>query len=136
MKQDLNQYGPLDDKDILENLLKEESLNSEQTLESIDHRIAERKNLEYKNILDLERQRQKIEGTINSLQCFSYNPNPKLTMVKSKLETEMTRFEMKKGEEAVHAFRDVERLEAEKRKILEDIRGEKQMMNLSPGGYK
>ncbi len=136
MKQDQNYAVPIDEAHILENLLKEETNNTEQTLECIEHRIAERKKLEYKNIIGLEGQRQKIEGMINTFQCFSYNPSQNQVMVKSKLETEMTRIEMKKGEEAVHAFRDVERLEAEKRKILEDLKGEKSMMNLSPGEYK
>ena len=121
------------EKSILENLLQEDYLNARQTLDSIEHRIAERKRLEYKNIQGMERQRQKIEETINSFQCFGYNPNPRLTMVKSKLETEMVSIELKKGEETVNAFRDVERLEAEKRKILEDLREEKSMASFQGG---
>ena len=131
-----NNPKPSDENYILESILKEDSNTAGQTLEIIDHRIAERKKLEYKNVIELERQRQKIEETVNTFQCLSYSPNPKMTMVKSKLETEMTRVELKKGEEAVNSFRDVERLEAEKRKILEDLRGERSLMNISPGGYK
>lgn len=131
-----NYFRASDESSILENLLNEDSKAANETLEIIEHRIAERKKLEYKNIMELERQRQKIEETINTFQCFGYNPNPRLTMAKSSMETEMTRVELKKGEEAVNAFRDVEKLEAEKRKILEDLKGEKAMMSLSPGAYK
>ena len=129
-------HGKKEGSDLLEKILKEDYMAAKETLEIIDHRIAERKKLEYKNFVELERQRQRIEEAINKLQCFEYNPNPKLTMVKSKLETEMIKIELKVGEEAVNAFRDVEKLEAEKRNILAEIRSEQQMIILPAGGYQ
>jgi len=120
---------------LLSTILNQDAQNSEQSILDIDHRIAERKKLEYKNIIELERARQKVEECLNSISwlCSEYNPNPKSLAVKSKLETEMVRIELKKGEEAVNCFRDVERLEAEKRKLLEDLRDEKAMTNITGG---
>jgi hypothetical protein len=128
---DANYSFGLGENYVLENLLKQDLYSAQQTLDEIGHRIAERKKLEYKNMQNLERMRQKIETSLNSLCCFGYNPNPKITAVKSNLETEMVNLELKKGEEAVNAFRDVERLEEERRKILEELRGE---VSISPGG--
>ena len=128
-----NYFGDIDDKYILENLFKEDLYTSQKTLESIGHRIAERKKLEYKNICNLESMRQKIESSLNRFEFFGYNPNPRITAVKSKLETEMVHIELKKGEEAVNAFRDVERLEEEKRKLLEEMERSK-MPGFSSGG--
>ena len=107
---------------LLDTILSQDTSSSESSLLDIDHRIAERKKLEYKNIKELEWARQKIEQALNSIYwlCSSYNPNPKSLAVKSRLETEMLRIELKKGEEAVDSFRDVERLEAERRKLLEE----------------
>lgn len=109
--------------DIVETLMKEDEYTTKQTIAAIEHRIAERKKMEQQNIDDLERMRQRIEESINGVNCgTSYNPNPKTITVKSKLETEMVKIELKKGEEAVNSFRDVERLESEKRKLEEDLR--------------
>ena len=107
---------------LLDTILSQDTSSSESSLLDIDHRIAERKKLEYKNIKELEWARQKIEQALNSVYCLcsSYNPNPKSLAVRSGLETEMLRIELKKGEEAVDSFRDVERLEAERRKLLEE----------------
>jgi hypothetical protein len=124
-KKDGNYLGALDDKYILENLFQEDFYTSQKTLESIERRIAERKKLEYKNICNLERMRQKIESSLNTFSCFGYNPNPRMTSVKSRLETEMVHLELKKGEEAVKAFVDVERIEAEKRELLEEMERKK-----------
>tara|TARA_Y100000294_G_scaffold172418_1_gene187080 strand:- start:755 stop:1171 length:417 start_codon:yes stop_codon:yes gene_type:complete len=129
-----NNYDAQMGQNVLDSILNDGYITTKQTLESLEHRIAERKKLEYKNIQEMETQRKKIEEAINTMQCFDYNPNPKLTMVTSKLGTEMVKIELKKGEEAVDAFRDVERLEAEKRKILEEMRSEETMASFS-GGY-
>ena len=77
--------------------------------------------------------RKKLESTVNMFDCFSYNPGPNIIATKSKLETEMIRLEMKKNDETIWAFRDVERLESEKRKILGDIREDSEMSLLSGG---
>lgn len=135
MQPNQNYFGDMENKAILENLFKEDLYTTKQSIESIEHRIAERKKLEYKNIQNLERQRQKIEESLNTLHCFGYNPNPKLTSVKSRLETEMVHLELKKGEEAVNGFRDVERLEEEKRKLLEEMERSK-LPGFFPGGIR
>ncbi len=122
-----------DDKYILESIIHADSDSMQKELECVEHRMAERKMIEYRNVQELERLRQKLECSLSMFQCFSYNPNPKLLATKSQLETEMLRLELKKGEEAVDAFRDVERLEQEKRKILGDLR-EDEAMNVFSGG--
>jgi hypothetical protein len=107
--------------------------SEKKTLEELEARIAERKSIEYKNFQELERMRKKLESTVNMFDCF-YQPNQTMLATKSKLESEMIRIEMKKNDETVNAFRDVERLESEKRKILGDIREETDM-NLFSGGF-
>ena len=107
--------------------------SEKKTLEELEARIAERKGIEYKNFQELERMRKKLEASVNMFDCLSYHPGPNILATKSKLETEMIRLEMKKNDERVCAFRDVERLEAEKRKILGDLRGDSEM-NLFTGG--
>ena len=122
------------DQYVLESITQENTSSMQTTLDSIEARIAERKLMEYRNIQELERSRQKLESSVNTFQCFSYNPNPKMLQTKSRLEAEMIKLDMKRGEEAVSAFRDVERLETEKRKILDDLRDEKSM-NFYSGGF-
>ena len=119
----------------LESVLNADSNSSQETLESIEHRIAERKFLEYRNIEDLERMRQKLEECVNSFYCFTYNANPRILTTLSKLQSEMIRLDMRKNDEMVNAFRDVERLEAEKRNILGDIREDSEMSTFS-GGFQ
>jgi hypothetical protein len=118
-----NYFGELDDKDILESLFKEDYYTAKNSLDNIETRIAERKRLEYRNINDLEHQRQKLEQTLNIFYNLGYSQNS-LSM-RSKLETEMVRLEIKKGEEGITAFRDVQELETEKRKILEELAQDK-----------
>ena len=125
-----NYFGELDDKDILENLFKEDYYTAKKTLDNIDSRIAERKRLEYRNITDLEHQRQKLEKSLNVFYNLGYSQSS-LSM-RSRLETEMVRVELRKGEEGINSFRDVEKLESERRKILEDLNQDKGFL----GGLK
>ena len=106
--------------------------SDQKMLEDIEARIGERKHLEYRNIQDLERMRRKLESSANAFNCF-YQPDQTMLATTSKLESEMIRLEMKKNDETVCAFRDVERLESEKRKILGDIREDSDMSLLSGG---
>lgn len=121
-----------DDSYLVSSILNQDLYSSHRTLEGVESRIAERKKIEYRNISDLERQRQKLEESLNVMSYFGYSP--KNMMVRSKLETEMIRIEMKKSEEVVKGFRDVERLEYEKRKMLEDLEGQESTAGLSSGG--
>ena len=84
--------------------------------------IAERKKLSYQVISNLEEQRKKLESSINTIKFNDYNPAG-MTQIRTKLETELVKVEMGKGEEAIAAFRDIEMLEQEKRKVIEEIRG-------------
>ena len=105
----------------------------QKMLESIESRIAERSLLEYQNIQELERMRSKLEDSVNAFNCF-YQPDQTMLSSKSKIETEMIRLELRKNEEKIDAFRDVERLEAEKRKVLGDL-NEESDMSLFSGGF-
>ncbi len=125
-----NYFGELDDKAILESLFKEDYYTAKNSLDNIETRIAERKRLEYRNITELEHQRQKLEQTLNIFYNLGYSHNA-LSM-RSKMETEMVRIELKKGEEGITAFRDVQELESERRKILEDLNQDKGFL----GGLK
>lgn len=118
----------------LQTMMSLDGDSEKKNLEDIEARIAERKHIEYKNIEDLERMRKKLESSANMFGCFSYNPGPNILATKSKLESEMIRLEMKKNDETVCAFRDVERLESDKRKILGDIREDSEM-DLFSGGF-
>jgi len=126
-----NNYDLPDEKNILQNLFLEDYQAANQKLESIEHRIAERKKLELLNIEKLERQRKKLEDMLNDLPCPELNPG--ILSTRATLGTEMVRVQMKKGEEAVNAFRDVERLEDEKRKLLEELCGEKSLGKITGG---
>lgn len=131
MQAQKNQYLVADDRYALEGIINTDT--SEKSLEDIEARIAERKLLEYKSIQEIERMRRKLEASLNSFNCFSYNPNPRILMSKSRLESEMIRLELRKNEEMVSAFRDVERLESEKRRILGDMREDSEMDIFSGG---
>ena len=114
-----NYLTVLDDNAVLEGMFDDDSVNRKKSLENIETRIAERKRLEYRHIAELERQRQKLEQTLNVFHNLGYS-HSSLSM-RSRLETEMARIELKKGEEGITAFRDVQQLESEKRIIIEKI---------------
>jgi hypothetical protein len=101
-------------------MLKGEEKSLEDELLDIEHQVAERERIKRRNVCFLEEQRQKLESMLNTLECFSYRPAGIVNSVKSKLMTQMVQVELKKGEEYVTAFRDVQRLEEQKRKLLSE----------------
>ena len=112
-------YSALASKDYgLEALAKADERIRDGEIDSIEHQIAEREKIKRRNILFLEDQRQKLEGFMNRTECFTYRPSGVINAVRSKLATQLVQVELKKGEEYVNAFRDVQRLEEEKRRLL------------------
>jgi hypothetical protein len=112
-----NEIGKHNDQNILlEDLVKTDERIMAEEIESIENQIAEREKIKRMNIRFLEDQRQKLDELISRAECFSYRVMGK-NEVKSKLTTLLVQVEMKKGEEYVNAFRDVQRLEEEKRRL-------------------
>ena len=101
-------------------LLKADERILEDEIGNIEHQIAEREKIKQRNLRFLEWQREKLEELVNRTSCFSY-----MTMgsneVRNRLTTQLVQVELKKGEEYVNAFRDVQRLEEQKRKILSEV---------------
>jgi hypothetical protein len=117
--------SPYDHKEIakpnyqniaLDDLVKSDERIMAEEIENIEHQIAEREKIKRRNIKFLEDQRQKLDELISRADIFSYRVMGK-NEVKSKLTTLLVQVEIKKGEEYVNAFRDVQRLEEEKRKL-------------------
>ena len=106
-----------DQNHLLEDLVKTDERILAEEIESIEHQMAEREKIKRRNITFLEEQRQKLEELINRTECFSYRVMGK-NEIKSKLTTLLVQVEIKKGEEYVNAFRDVQRLEEERRRLL------------------
>ena len=122
---------PRDNYQILENkaygldsLLKADEGAVEEEIESIEFQIAEREKIKQRNVLFLEDQRKKLEDFLNKTECFTYKPSGVLNAVRGKLATQLVMVDLKKGEEYVTAFRDVQRLEEEKRKLLGEVRAD------------
>jgi hypothetical protein len=86
---------------------------------NIDFQIAEREKIKQKNLKFLEWQREKLEELINRTKCFDYAVMG-TNEIRNRLITQLVQVELKKGEEYVHAFRDVQRLEEQKRKLLSE----------------
>ncbi len=112
-----NTYG-------LDALLKADERAIEEEVESIEHLIAERERIKQRNVIFLEDQRKKLEGFLNQTECFTYKPAGIINAVRSRLATQLVLVDMKKGEEYVNAFKDVQRLEEEKRKLLGEERAD------------
>lgn len=108
----------------LSGLLKSDEKITAEEIENIEHQIAERERIKRRNVLFLEEQRQKLECFLNQTECFTYKPSGVVNSVRSKLATELVRVELRKGEEYVSSFRDVQRLEEEKRKLLTEERAD------------
>ncbi len=102
----------------LDSLLKADEKVIGEEIESIDFQIAEREKIKQRNVIFLEEQRKKLEGFLNQTECFTYKPSGVLNAVRGKLATQLVMVDLKKGDEYVTAFRDVQRLEEEKRKLL------------------
>ena len=109
----------------LDALLKADEKVIGEEIESIEHLIAEREKIKRRNVLFLEEQRRKLEGFLNQTECFTYKPAGIINAVRSKLATQLVQVDLKKGEEYVNAFKDVQRLEEEKRKLLTEEKADK-----------
>jgi hypothetical protein len=105
----------------LDSLFKADERILSDEIGNIEHQIAEREKIKQRNLRFLEWQREKLEELVNRTKCFSYTM-PGLNDVRSRLTTELVRVELKKGEEYVNAFRDVQRLQEQKRKLLSEVR--------------
>ena len=103
----------------LDSLLREDERIMSDEILNIEHQIAEREKIKQRNIRFLEWQREKLEELINRTQCLSYAATGP-DQVRNKLTTQLVQVELKKGEEYVNAFRDVQRLEEQKRKLLSE----------------
>ena len=118
-------YQSLENKAYgLDSLLKADEKVIGEEIESIDFQIAEREKIKQRNVIFLEDQRKKLEGFLNQTECFTYKPSGVLNAVRGKLATQLVMVDLKKGDEYVTAFRDVQRLEEEKRKLLGEVRAD------------
>ena len=108
----------------LYDILKSDEKAVVDETESIEFQIAEREKIKQRNVIFLEDQRKKIEGFLNQTECFTYKPSGLINAVRSKLATQLVMVDLKKGDEYVTAFRDVQRLEEEKRKLLGEVRAD------------
>ena len=108
----------------LDEMVKEDEKIVADEIDSIEHQIAEREKIKQRNIIFLEEQRQKLEDFMNRTECFTYNASGIINAVRSKLTTQLVQVDLKKGEEYVNTFRDVQRLEEQKRKILAEERAD------------
>lgn len=86
---------------------------------TIEFQIAEREKIKQRNLKFLEWQREKLEELINRSKCFDY-ATMGTNEIKNKLITQIVQVELKKGDEYVNAFRDVQRLEEQKRELLSE----------------
>ena len=108
----------------LDDLMKADERIAADEIDSIEHQIAEREKIKQRNIIFLEEQRQKLEDFMNRTECFTYKASGIINAVRSKLTTQLVQVDLKKGEEYVNAFRDMQRLEEEKRKLLAEERAD------------
>ena len=86
---------------------------------NIEFQIAEREKIKQRNLKFLEWQREKLEELINRAKCFDYAVMG-TNEIKNRLITQLVQVELKKGDEYVNTFRDVQRLEEHKRRLLSD----------------
>jgi hypothetical protein len=103
----------------LDSLLKADEKILMDEIENIEFQIAEREKIKQRNLRFLEWQREKLEELINRTECLNYRitgPNE----IKNRLTTQLVQVELKKGDEYVNAFRDIQRLEEQKRKLARE----------------
>ncbi len=103
----------------LDSLLREDERITSDEILNIEHQIADREKIKQRNIRFLEWQREKLEELVNRTRCFDYAAMG-TNEIKNRLLTQLVQVELKKGEEYVNCFRDVQRLEEEKRKLLSE----------------
>ena len=103
----------------LDSLLREDERITSDEILNIEHQVAEREKIKQRNLSFLEWQREKLEELVNRTRCFDYAAMG-TNEIKNRLLTQLVQVELKKGEEYVTCFRDVQRLEEEKRKLLSE----------------
>lgn len=103
----------------LDSLLREDERIMSDEILNIEHQIAEREKIKQRNIRFLEWQREKLEELVNRTQWLTYAATGP-DQVRNKLTTQLVQVELKKGEEYVTCFRDVQRLEEQKRELLSE----------------
>jgi hypothetical protein len=115
-----NNYGRNDHQNYgLESLLKADEKTTKDEIENIEHQIAEREKIKQRNLRFLEWQREKLEELINRAKCFDYAVMG-TNEIRNRLITQLVQVELRKGEEYVNAFRDIQRLEEQKRKLMRE----------------
>ncbi len=103
----------------LDYLLKADEKTVTDEIDSIEFQVAEREKIKQRNLRFLEWQREKLEELVNRTRCFDY-ASMGTNEIKNRLLTQLVQVELKKGEEYVNCFRDIQRLEEEKRKLLSE----------------
>ncbi len=103
----------------LDSLLKEDGRITSDEILNIEHQIADREKIKQRNLRFLEWQREKLEELINRTQPLTYATMGS-DQVRNRLTTQLVQVELKKGEEYVNCFRDVQRLEEQKRELLSE----------------
>lgn len=117
----MSNYQPIKGYELsLNNLFAEDKKMLAGEIQSLEHQIAEREQIKKRNISFLGFQRQKIEEQLNQADLFSSGYSWNASPVRAKLLTMMVQIDLKKGEEYVLMFRDIQRLEEQKRKLLEE----------------
>jgi len=118
-KYEAAQAKKTDQYPLLDDLLKSDEETSTDEMDRIECMIAERERIKQKNIRFLEEQRQKLEELINRTECLNYGASG-ANEVRNRLTAQIVLIEMRKGEEYVNAFRDIQRLEEQKRQGIRD----------------
>ena len=103
----------------LDSLIQADERIMADEIGNIEFQLAEREKIKQKNLKFLEWQREKLEELVNRTKCFDYAAMG-TNEIRNKLITQLVQVELKKGDEYVTAFRDVQRLEEEKRKLLSE----------------
>lgn len=102
----------------LDDLVKGGERVAADEVDSIEHQIGERERIKQRNVKFLEEKCQKLQELLNGTECMTYRLPGIINAVRSKLQAELIKVDLKIGEEYVNAFRDVQRLEEQKRKLL------------------
>ena len=103
----------------LDSLIQADERITVDEIGNIEFQIAEREKIKRRNLKFLEWQREKLEELMNRSKCFDYAAMG-TNEIRNKLITQLVQVELKKGDEYVNAFRDVQRLEEQKRELLSE----------------
>ena len=115
-----NKAGSPDYQNVgLDSLIQGDERIVTEEIGNIEFQIAEREKIKQRNLKFLEWQREKLEELVNRSKCFDYAAMG-TNEIRNKLITQLVQVELKKGDEYVNAFRDVQRLEEQRRKLLSE----------------